>query len=141
MLLSPAGVDALRTALTRATFTANGIAERLGPQTTGAVARNDFRAALRATEERDPLATLIRVFICDQTESEATVAAALAPLTVEEALAGGSSSGTATACAPASTWSRTGTTGGYSPTCRPAPAPAARCTPSTFWASAGPPRR
>ncbi|MFC4021822.1 methyltransferase [Micromonospora sp. GCM10011542] len=89
MLLSPAGVDALRTALTRTGFTANGIASRLGAQTTGAVARNDYRAALRATEERDPLGTLIRVFICDQTESEADLAAALAPLTVAEAVAGG----------------------------------------------------
>jgi hypothetical protein len=89
MLLSPAGVEALRTALTNAGFTANGIANRLGPQATGGVARNDFRAALRATEDRDPLATLIRVFICDQTERADVVAAALAPLTIEEALAGG----------------------------------------------------
>ncbi|WP_207783723.1 DUF7059 domain-containing protein [Micromonospora globispora] len=89
MLLSPAGVEALRTALTRAQFTSNGIAGRLGPQATGGVARNDFRAALRATEDRDPLATLIRVFICDQTEPESVVAAALAPLSTEEAVAGG----------------------------------------------------
>ncbi|TDC33981.1 methyltransferase domain-containing protein [Micromonospora sp. 15K316] len=89
MLLSPAGVEALRTALTRARFTSNGIADRLGPQATGGVARNDFRAALRATEDRDPLATLIRVFICDQTESETVVAAALAPLDLGEAVEGG----------------------------------------------------
>ncbi|WP_420116865.1 DUF7059 domain-containing protein [Micromonospora sp.] len=89
MLLSPAGVDALRTALTSADFTANGIAGRLGPQATGGVARNDFRAALRATEERDPLATLIRVFVCDQTEPESAVAAALAPLDLAEAVAAG----------------------------------------------------
>lgn len=89
MLLSPAGIDQLRTALTRAAYTSNGIAGRLGPRATGGVARNDHRAALRATEDRDPLGTLIRLFICEQTESEATVAAALAPLTVNEALAGG----------------------------------------------------
>ncbi|MFI7078227.1 methyltransferase [Micromonospora sp. NPDC049903] len=89
MLLSPAGVEALRTALTRAAFTANGIATRLGPQATGGVARNDFRAALRATADGDPLATLIRVFICEQTEPEAAVAAALAPLSIDEALAAG----------------------------------------------------
>ncbi|MFF5052590.1 methyltransferase [Micromonospora sp. NPDC000663] len=89
MLLSPAGVDALRTALTEAEFTSAGIAARLGPQATASVARNDYRAALRATEDLDPLATLIRVFICDQTESEAAVAAALAPLSLEEALTGG----------------------------------------------------
>ncbi|MGK5739080.1 DUF7782 domain-containing protein [Micromonospora sp. URMC 103] len=89
MLLSPAGVEALRTALTRAGFTSNGIAGRLGSQATGGVARNDYRAALLATEDRDPLGTLIRVFICDQTEAEEVVAAALAPLSVTEALAGG----------------------------------------------------
>ncbi|MEU6076439.1 methyltransferase [Micromonospora sp. NPDC047074] len=89
MLLSPAGVEALRTALTRAGFTSNGIATRLGAQATGGVARNDFRAALRATEDRDPLDTLIRVFVCEQTEPEAAVAAALAPLSLDEALAGG----------------------------------------------------
>ncbi|MBX7268336.1 methyltransferase [Micromonospora sp. Llam7] len=89
MLLSPAGVEALRTALTQATFTANGIAGRLGPQATGGVARNDFRAALRTTADRDPLATLIRVFICEQTEPEAAVAAALAPLSIAEALDAG----------------------------------------------------
>ncbi|MFI7514804.1 methyltransferase [Micromonospora echinofusca] len=89
MLLSPAGVEALRTALTRAGFTSNGIATRLGAQATGGVARNDFRAALRATEDRDPLGTLIRVFVCEQTEPEAAVAAALAPLSLDEALAGG----------------------------------------------------
>ncbi|RKN49635.1 methyltransferase domain-containing protein [Micromonospora endolithica] len=89
MLLSPAGVDALRTALTDAGYTANGIASRLGAAATSGVARNDFRAALRATEDRDPLGTLIRVFICEQTEPEAAVAAALAPLSLDEALAGG----------------------------------------------------
>lgn len=89
MLLSPAGVEQLRTALSEANFTARGIAARLGEQTTAAVARHDFRAALRATAERDPLATLIRLFICGQTEPPAAVAAALAPLPLAEALDGG----------------------------------------------------
>ncbi|SCL31028.1 Methyltransferase small domain-containing protein [Micromonospora nigra] len=89
MLLPPAGVEALRAALVAANFTSNGIALRLGPPATGGVARNDFRAALRATGDRDPLATLIRVFICEQTEPEAAVAAALAPLSIEDALAAG----------------------------------------------------
>jgi hypothetical protein len=48
-----------------------------------------MRAALRATAETDPLATLIRVFVCGQVEPEAAVAAALAPLPVTEALAAG----------------------------------------------------
>ncbi|WP_416900551.1 methyltransferase [Micromonospora echinospora] len=89
MLLSPAGIDRLRTALTDAGFTATGVADRLGPQATAAMGRNDYRAALRATEDRDPLGTLIRLFICEQTEPAGSVAAALAPLTVTEALDAG----------------------------------------------------
>lgn len=89
MLLSPAGVDQLRQALLSAGYTSSGIAERLGPQATSAMGRNDFRAALRATEERNPLDTLIRLFVCGQTEPEAAVRAAFAPLPLAEALAGG----------------------------------------------------
>jgi hypothetical protein len=89
MLLSPAGVDRLRTALTSAGFTGTGIADRLGPQATAAMTRNDHRAALRATEDRDRLGTLIRLFICEQTEPEGPVAAALAPLPLAEALDAG----------------------------------------------------
>ena len=89
MLLSPDGVARLRDALTSAGFTSAGIAARLGPEATAAVARNDFRAALRATEDRDPLATLIRVFVCAQSEPVEVVAAALAPLGFEEAFDAG----------------------------------------------------
>lgn len=89
MLLSPAGVEQLRAALTGAGYTSSGIAERLGSAATSGLTRNDFRAALRATEERDPLATLIRLFVCGQTEPEAAVTAALAPLPLAEALAAG----------------------------------------------------
>ncbi|MGI5215959.1 DUF7059 domain-containing protein [Plantactinospora sp. CA-290183] len=89
MLLSPAGVDQLRTALTGAGYTSSGIAERLGPRATSALTRNDFRAALRTTEDRDPLGTLIRLFVCAQTEPEAAVRAALAPLPLTDALGAG----------------------------------------------------
>lgn len=89
MLLSAAGVDQLRTALTNAGYTSSGIAGRLGPQATSGMARNDFRAALRITADRDPLGTLIRLFVCAQTEPEAAVAAALAPLPLADALAAG----------------------------------------------------
>ena len=89
MLLSAAGVDQLRTALTNAGYTSSGIAGRLGPQATSGMARNDFRAALRATADRDPLGTLIRLFVCAQTEPEPAVAAALAPLPLADALAAG----------------------------------------------------
>jgi methylase of polypeptide subunit release factors len=89
MLLSPAGVDQLRAAMTSAGFTSNGIAEHLGAQATGAMARNDLRAALRATADGAPLSTLIRLFLCGQTEPETAVAAAFAPLPLAEAVAGG----------------------------------------------------
>lgn len=88
-LLPPAGIDQLREALTTAGFTAAGIAERLGPQAAAAAGRNDLRAALRLTGDRDPLSTLIRLFICGQTEPEAAVAAAFAPLPLAEAIAAG----------------------------------------------------
>ncbi|MEH1014940.1 methyltransferase [Micromonospora sp. CPCC 206060] len=89
MLLSPAGVDQLRTALVSAGYTSSGIAERLGPQATAGMTRNDYRAALRVTEDRDRLATLIRLFVCGQTEPEPAVVAALAPLSLTDALAAG----------------------------------------------------
>ncbi|MFV2021166.1 methyltransferase [Micromonospora sp. LOL_023] len=88
-MLDAAGIDRLRTALTTARFTSTGIAERLGPQATAAVSRNDYRAALRRTGDGDPLDTLIRIFICAQTESAAAVSAALAPLPLADALAAG----------------------------------------------------
>ena len=89
MLLSPDGVARLRDALGAAGFTSAGIAERLGPAATAAVARNDFRAALRITEDRDPLATLIRLFVCAQSEPVEAVAAALAPLDFADAFDAG----------------------------------------------------
>jgi methylase of polypeptide subunit release factors len=76
-LLDAAGMARLREALRRASYTSAGIAERIGIQATAALRRNDFRAALRATEDRDPLATLIRLFVCGQTEPSDAVAAAL----------------------------------------------------------------
>jgi Methyltransferase small domain len=88
-LLSPDGVERLRDALTAAGFTATGIAERIGPAATAAVRRGDMRAALRATTDADPLATLIRLFICGQTEDGDRTAAALAPLDLADALAAG----------------------------------------------------
>jgi hypothetical protein len=85
-LLDPAALRRLREALTGAGYTSSGIAERIGPAATAAVRRGDFRAALRATVDRDPLATLIRLFICAKIEPEPPVRAAL-PL--DELLAAG----------------------------------------------------
>lgn len=89
MLLSPVGLTQLREALISAGYTSTGIAERLGPQATAGMARNDFRAALQATEDHDRLATLIRLFVCGQSEPVEAVAAALAPLPLDDARAAG----------------------------------------------------
>src|SRR6185312_437024 len=86
-LLSAADTDRLRDALTSADYTSSGIAERLGPEITAAVARNDFRAALRATEDRDALATFIRLYVCGQTEPESSVRRAFKDLDLDTALA------------------------------------------------------
>lgn len=88
-LLEPADLDRLRTALTAAGFTADGIAARLGPAATADAARHDFRATLRATGSGDPLDTLIRLFICSVTEPELAVTRALAPLPLSAARAAG----------------------------------------------------
>ena len=88
-LLEPADIDRLRTALRSACYTATGIAERLGPRATGELGRNDHRAALRATTAGDPLDTLIRLYVCGQTEPAAAVRAALHPLGTEAAVAAG----------------------------------------------------
>jgi methylase of polypeptide subunit release factors len=86
-LLDINGIAQLRAALTAANYTAAGIAARIGPAATEAARRNDLRGALKATEERDPLATLIRLFVCGQTEPGEAVAEALAPLPLASALA------------------------------------------------------
>jgi methylase of polypeptide subunit release factors len=89
-LLDPAGIERLREALSTAGYTSGGIAERIGPAATAAVRRNDLRAALRATEGADdPLATLIRLFVCGQGEPPARVREAMQPLTLTEALDAG----------------------------------------------------
>src|SRR5256886_17536676 len=76
-LLSAAGVERLREALSAAGYTSVGIAARIGPQAVPAMRRNDFRAALRATEDRDPPAPLIRLFVCAPTPPPPPVAEAL----------------------------------------------------------------
>jgi methylase of polypeptide subunit release factors len=89
MLLPAEGVDRLRDALTAAGFTATGVAERIGPAATVSAARDDHRAALRATGGGDPLDTLIRLYVCAQVEPEAAVRAAFAPLPLGDAEAAG----------------------------------------------------
>jgi methylase of polypeptide subunit release factors len=85
-LLPPDDIALLREALGSRRYTSSGIAAHLGESATAAMRRNDFRAALRVTEgSKDPLATLIRLFVCGQTESIESVAAALAPLPIDRA--------------------------------------------------------
>src|SRR4029077_13398278 len=67
----------------------HGIAERIGPAALDAVRRNDFRGMLRATTQRDPLATLVRLFLGGQTEPAAAVEAALHPLPLQSAVRAG----------------------------------------------------
>ncbi|GAA0902559.1 methyltransferase [Virgisporangium ochraceum] len=76
-LLDPDGIAALRGALEAAHYTGPGIAERLGNAAVQAIQRGDYRPALRATGSGDPLDTLIRLFICGQSESASVVEAAL----------------------------------------------------------------
>src|SRR5258707_5371495 len=86
-LLDTTGLAQLREALTSAGYTSQGIKDHLGEAATAALARNDFRAALRVTEAQgDRLATLIRLFVCGQTEPPSRGGAALPPLPLEAAL-------------------------------------------------------
>jgi hypothetical protein len=86
-LLEPAEIDQLRAALGDSQYTSKGIQARLGDVATAALRRNDFRAALRETEGAgDPLATLIRLFVCGQTEPLDAVERALAPLPIRAAV-------------------------------------------------------
>jgi len=85
-LLDAEEVARLRAALRGHGYTSAGIAARIGPRATDAMRRNDYRAALRATEDRDPLGTLIRLFVCAQSEPAATVTRALHPLPLADAL-------------------------------------------------------
>ncbi|MEN3305410.1 MAG: hypothetical protein V7603_1612 [Micromonosporaceae bacterium] len=85
-LLDAEEVARLRAALRGHGYTSAGIAGRIGPGATAAMRRNDYRAALRATEDRDPLGTLIRLFVCAQAEPAATVTRALHPLPLADAL-------------------------------------------------------
>jgi methylase of polypeptide subunit release factors len=85
-LLPPDDMALLREALGSHRYTSSGIAALLGESATAATRRNDFREALRVTEgSTDPLATLVRLFVCGQTESIEATAAALGPLPVDRA--------------------------------------------------------
>ncbi|MBT8224817.1 MAG: methyltransferase [Dactylosporangium sp.] len=88
-LLDTSGVLRLREALASAGYTAPGIAERLGAAATAQARRGDLRETLRRTETGDRIATLIRLFVCGQTEPVAAVESALAPLPLADAVQAG----------------------------------------------------
>lgn len=93
-LLPPDDLLRLREALEAADYTSAGIAARIGPEAVTAVKRGDLRGLLRATNpldprDRDPLATLIRLFLAGTTEPAEAVTRALAPLPLEAAVRGG----------------------------------------------------
>ena len=79
----------LRDALHAADYSSHAIADRIGPAAVESVRRGDLRGLLRATVERDRLATLVRLFLAGTTEPVDAVAAALDPLPLETALAAG----------------------------------------------------
>jgi methylase of polypeptide subunit release factors len=88
-LLEPTGIARLREALVTAGYTSAGIAERIGPAATDAARRGDLRQTLLRTGGGDRLATLIRLFVCGQTEPVGAVEAAFAPLPLADAVEAG----------------------------------------------------
>jgi hypothetical protein len=87
-LLDPDEIARLREALLTTQYSSTGIADRLGPAATAGVRGNDLRAALLATADGAPddrLGTLIRLYVCGQTEPEPHVAAAFSPLPMASA--------------------------------------------------------
>jgi hypothetical protein len=69
-------VDALRRAFTSAGYTVDGVAERLGGQANGALARNETTLAFRRTASGDALDTMIRLFLLQRAVSQPLVAQA-----------------------------------------------------------------
>jgi methylase of polypeptide subunit release factors len=88
-LLSPAAVDALRTALTRQNYTTDGVRELLGGPAHAALGRGEVEPAHRATRDGGELGVLVRMLLLGAVEPDAGVRAALAPLDPTDAAAAG----------------------------------------------------
>jgi methylase of polypeptide subunit release factors len=82
---SYAGADRLREAVLAAGYTAEGVADWLGPTAQAALGRHETVPARRATGDGGPLATLVRLFLLQQEVAQAEVAAVL-PLDVAVSL-------------------------------------------------------
>jgi methylase of polypeptide subunit release factors len=89
--LSPDAAKALREALTRARYTTDGVRGLLGPAAHAALGRGEPEPAFRAVErtDADALGVLVRLLLLGSVETDAAVAAALAPLTPADAAATG----------------------------------------------------
>ncbi|MDR3034888.1 MAG: transferase, partial [Kitasatospora sp.] len=66
-----------REALLKASFTADGLLDLLGPTAYAALARSEAVPALRATRGGSPLETLVRLFLLQRAVPRAAAAAAL----------------------------------------------------------------
>ena len=133
--LSPATVDALRTALDRAGYRTDGVRALLGREAHAALGRGEPEPAYRATADGGALGVLVRLLLLGSVEPEAAVAAALAPLAPADAAAAGllrraTARTGVTAGPPPWTCGRTGTTAGTTRAatggCSPTSTPAAR---------------
>jgi methylase of polypeptide subunit release factors len=75
--------------LRRAGFTVEGVAEALDADAGAALDRGEPEPAARAVGEDGPLATLVRLFLLGEPRPAADVAAAIAPVGLDEAVAAG----------------------------------------------------
>ena len=88
-LSDPALIDRFGDDLRAARYDSTGVQELLGGGAHRALARGEPAPALRATRDRSPLATLIRLFLLGATEDESAVARALPRTPIAEAIGQG----------------------------------------------------
>jgi methylase of polypeptide subunit release factors len=87
--LSPATADALRTVLSKARYTTDGVRDLLGHGAHAALGRGEVEPAFRASADGGELGVLVRLLLLGAVEPDAAVAAALAPLAPADAVAAG----------------------------------------------------
>lgn len=82
-------IDRLREALQRNRYDTDGVLELVGPHAQVALGRGEPAPALRASAHGGALGVLVRLFLLGEAEPRSAVEAALHPLPLEEARAGG----------------------------------------------------
>jgi methylase of polypeptide subunit release factors len=87
--LTTDAAKALREALTRVGYTTDGVRDLLGRGAHAALGRGEPEPAFLATADAGELGVLIRLLLLGSAESDAAVAAALAPLSPADAAAAG----------------------------------------------------